>query len=292
MSDPQIITAEIAVSQHLEVGESARWIGDALHWVDVPTGRRFAWSGGGAAAIETTESEGVVTAVFDAGAGRIGIVSRDAVDVPGSESIALGITAGRSNDARVDPAGGLWVGTWMPDVQARAARLLHVTTQVAPLLGGLTMSNGIGFVGDSAYHVDTFARTVSRYRLDAAGGIAEFADGSVTAAFVTVADALPDGLTVDADGGVWVALWGGGCARRYDPSGRCTHEVRTPGVSQVSSVALGGADGRTLFLTTAAEDVTEGDAGSVFHARVETRGVREHVFRGARSGAAEEGNRV
>lgn len=291
MSDPQIMTAEIAVAQNLEVGESARWIDGALHWVDVPTGRRFAWRQG-AAEIETTEHADVVTAVFDAGAGRIGVVTRDSVDVPGEPPIALGITEGRSNDARVDPTGGLWVGTWTPDVEARTARLMRVTTGIAPLLGGLTMSNGIGFIGESAYHVDTFTRTVSRYRLDSAGGISEFSNGTVTEEFVTVADALPDGLTVDADGGVWVALWGGGCARRYDPSGRSTHEVRTPGVSQVSSVALGGADGRTLFLTTAAEEVTEAAAGSVFHTRVEIPGVREHVFTGARSGAAEEENGV
>lgn len=277
MPDPQIITAEVAMGQRLELGESARWFGGALHWVDVPTGRRFRWEQG--TEIDTVEYEDVVTAVFDAGDGRVGAVLRDAVVVPAGGRVRrtpLGIDEGRSNDARVDPHGGLWVGTWMPDVHARTARLMRVAgDEVTLLRDGLTMSNGIGFVGGWAFHADTFARVVNRYGLDGSGGISLTGTGDPT--FLSVGEGLPDGLTVDADGGVWVALWGAGCARRFDATGRLTHEVRTPGASQVTSVALGG-DGRDLFLTTAAEGVDEPNAGSLFRARADVVGVREYVF--------------
>ena len=78
-----------------------------------------------------------------------------------------------------------------------------------------------------------------------------------TFAVVDPADGIPDGLAVDDEGGVWVALHGGGAVRRYDPDGAHVETIDVP-ATNVTACCFGGDDGRSLFITTAAP------AGSVF----------------------------
>lgn len=284
-----VIEAHVAVPSALELGESARWLDGAFHWVDIVQGRVFRWSGRPGDAPHETAPGGVVTALFSDAAGGVGHV------VDGTMRTSTGLIAtlpmdvavdGRTNDARIDSAGRAWIGTLGRGADARAATLWRVDDEgVHRVREGLTLSNGIDFAGPHlAYHVDTFDRVVWRYRLDDRGDIVDAEE------FVRVEGALPDGLCVDADGGVWIALWGGGAVERYDVTGRRTHVVGTPGASQATSLCLGGAGLRDLLITTACEGVDETSGGAVFAARTEIPGVAEHAWQGL-TGQGREGER-
>jgi len=101
--------------------------------------------------------------------------------------------------------------------------------------------------------------------------------------FVPVSGGLPDGLTLDAEGGLWLAVWGSGELRRYLPDGRVDAVARLP-VSQVTSAAFGGADLRTLYITTARENFTPADlreqphAGDIFACTPGVTGRPPYVF--------------
>jgi sugar lactone lactonase YvrE len=140
---------------------------------------------------------------------------------------------------------------------------------------GLTISNGIGWApdGSTAYYVDSGTQ-----RIDVCT-----ADLSERRAFVTIAESTgtPDGLTVDAEGGVWVAIWGGSAVHRYSPDGELDQVVTLP-VAQVSSCAFGGDDLGTLYITTSAEGLSDPEpgAGALFAVRPGTTGQPTLPFAG------------
>jgi sugar lactone lactonase YvrE len=188
-------------------------------------------------------------------------------------------TSGRTrmNDGKCDVAGRFWAGSMAWDVAPQAGRLYRMGLDgaVAVVLPSVTVSNGLAWTPDGAtmYFIDTLTRRVDRLTLDDAGE--PLARG---AAFeVDAADGWPDGMTIDDEGCLWVALWGGGQVIRYTTDGRVLARVRV-GPEQVSSCAFGGADRRTLFVTTsqegldAAERRRQPDAGRVFCVDVDVTG--------------------
>ncbi len=141
------------------------------------------------------------------------------------------------------------------------------------MLDGLTISNGLAFSPDglSAVFVDSMTQQVRRYHLPADDG--RWLDYDVVVD-IDPAVGTPDGLCVDAEGGIWVALWNGSAVHRYAATGELTDVVALP-VPQVTACALGGSDGRTLFITTSALGVdraAQPTAGAVFTARVTVAG--------------------
>ena len=156
----------------------------------------------------------------------------------------------RLNDAVVDPAGRLWFGTMDNRETAPDGALYRLGADGVPqrMGGACTITNGPAISPDARilYHVDTLAGLIHAYDLDADGSL------SGQRLFVTIdpADGYPDGVSMDADGHVWVGLYAGWCARRYAPDGRLVETVRFP-VANVTKVAFGGADGCTAFATTA-----------------------------------------
>jgi sugar lactone lactonase YvrE len=161
----------------------------------------------------------------------------------------------RSNDAKADPAGRLWLGTMAYDERPGAGRLYRLdpgATVPAPVLEGVTVSNGLGWSpdGTTMYYIDSPTRQVDALAFDPATGalgerrvFAKIEDGA----------GFPDGLTVDADGGVWVALWGGAAVRHYLADGTLARVVDLP-TPQVTSCAFAGADFGVLVITTAAKN--------------------------------------
>ncbi len=183
----------------------------------------------------------------------------------------------RFNDGLCDPRGRFWAGTLSYDEAPGAGCLYRYDgEQVVQVLDDVTISNGIDWSPDGSimYYVDTAAGTVDVMDFDDDSGTPT---ARRTLVSVDPAEGAPDGITVDIEGFVWLALWGGGCVRRYSPDGRLDRTLRLP-VSRVTSVVFGGADLDHLFVTTAWDGLTGAEraqqplAGSVFSHRPGVRG--------------------
>jgi sugar lactone lactonase YvrE len=157
----------------------------------------------------------------------------------------------RFNDCRCDPQGRLWAGTMSTIREPGTAALYRVTAgeEIEKVIGETTLSNGMGWSpsGDRMYFIDTATQRIESFVFDGTDGTVR---GRGTFAEIAPDDGLPDGMAIDADGGVWVCLFGGAAVRRYDPSGHLDVELRLS-VSNPTCPVFGGADLRTLFITTA-----------------------------------------
>jgi sugar lactone lactonase YvrE len=188
----------------------------------------------------------------------------------------------RANDAAVDPAGRLWVGTMtLPQRPAQPGSLWRLDPgKCTPerVLGDLLLANGMGWspAGDLMYVVDSLRQRVDVYPYDAADGRLGARRELVV---VPPEDGMPDGLAVDTDGCLWVALAGGGAVRRYAPGGAVLEQVDLP-VAFPTSCAFGGDDMTDLFVTTGSRPVppesragaVAGGAGALFLVSTEVRG--------------------
>ncbi|MGP3968221.1 SMP-30/gluconolactonase/LRE family protein [Streptomyces sp. 6N223] len=177
----------------------------------------------------------------------------------------------RMNDGKVDPAGRFWAGSMAFDKREGAGSLYALAHgRARTALTGITISNGLAWTPDGAemFYIDTPTQRVVRLEADA--------DDLVTRGSVVVEippeQGHPDGMCMDDEGALWVALWGGSAVERYSPSGEPLGRV-TVDAPQVSSCAFGGPDRGTLFITTSREDYTEADvrahptAGAIFAVR-------------------------
>jgi len=186
----------------------------------------------------------------------------------------------RMNDAKCDSRGRLWAGSTHVDF-ASGAGALHRWDGRGPsvvVARGFTLPNGIGWSPDDTrmYLVDSMSGDILAADFDAVDGVVgEFR------VLCRVGAGLPDGLAVDVDGCIWVAVWGGSVVQRYSPDGVLLGECRLP-VSQPSSCAF-AADG-TLVITSARAGLTGSDlsaqplAGSIFAVATSTRGVPVEAF--------------
>lgn len=177
----------------------------------------------------------------------------------------------RTNDGKPDPAGRFVVGTLAAADSPGAAALYRIEGGATrPILHGVTISNGLDWSpdGDTLYYVDTPLGRVDAFDYDVTTG--EIA-GRRT--FVDLHDVpgRPDGLTVDSQGGVWVAMARGGAAvRRFTPDGRAGEVIALP-VPNVTSLAFGGDDLSDLYVTTSQLRLSPDDlrrwplSGSLFH---------------------------
>jgi sugar lactone lactonase YvrE len=184
----------------------------------------------------------------------------------------------RMNDGACDPQGRFWAGTMAYDEAPGAGTLYRLEPDggCTTMLTGLTISNGIGWSPDAStmYLNDSGTRRLDAFRFGGASG--EISDRR-TLVQVDQPGVAPDGLTVDEEGGIWVALWNGGAVHRYAPDGSFLASVRLP-VQRPTSCAFGGASRDTLFVTSARADLDDDalgrqpDAGKVF--AIEGLGVR------------------
>ena len=180
----------------------------------------------------------------------------------------------RFNDAICDPSGRILAGTKTDRNQEGKLWVLEAGKQPRILLNNLQITNGMGFAdnGKTFYHTDSGRRTIFRYSYDAEnGGISE------QTVFVTLTDdndAVPDGMTVDAEGNVWTALWGGSCVRQYAPDARLVKEIALP-ANQTSSVIFGGEKLNGALVTSAAVGREPGEDGGIWLINPDCTGVEE-----------------
>jgi sugar lactone lactonase YvrE len=165
----------------------------------------------------------------------------------------------RCNDAAVGPAGNFWAGTMCPGPQSSGPfpgslyRLDH-NESVRLIQPNLTIGNGLGWSPDGGrfYFTDTLRHTIYRYDFDPATG-----EAGSRQVFVHDPEqpGVPDGLTVDSQGFVWSARWGGSKIIRYDPDGLPEREITLP-VECPTSCTFGGADLNQLYITSAWTDLS------------------------------------
>ncbi len=189
-----------------------------------------------------------------------------------------GRTDVRMNDGACDPQGRFWAGTMAYDESPGAGSLyrLELDGSCTTVLTGLTVSNGIGWSPDASmmYLNDSGTGCVDVFHFDGSTGVIS---ERRTLVRIDQPGVAPDGLTVDEQGGIWVALWGGAAVKRYGPDGSLLATVPVP-VERPTSCAFGGPDRTTLFVTTARADLDEAalarqpDAGRVLS--IEGLGVR------------------
>lgn len=188
----------------------------------------------------------------------------------------------RANDAKADPHGRLWLGTMAYDETPGAGALYRLDPGAdlpVRVLDDVTVSNGLGWSPDGSlmYYVDSPTRRIDVFDYDGATG--ELA-GRRT--FVAIEDGagVPDGLCVDAEGGVWVALWQGGAVRRYTTDGALDRVVEV-GTALATSCAFAGEAFDQLVITTASLGQDDGAAGSTFACHPgDVAGVSVHRYGG------------
>jgi sugar lactone lactonase YvrE len=193
----------------------------------------------------------------------------DAGDLgPWLARVEAGVDGNRMNDGKCAPDGSFWAGTMSRDNTPGAGSLyrLDPDTGVHTVLSGLTISNGLGWApdGDLLYFIDTVTQGVDIVRPEPDGGWQR-------RDFVRIPReaGVPDGLCVDADGNIWVAMCFGGRVLCYRPDGEHIATVEVP-AELTTSVCFGGADLDLLYITTgrvglsAEQLAAQPHAGSVF----------------------------
>lgn len=185
----------------------------------------------------------------------------------------------RMNEGGCDPDGRFYCGSMAYDLRlgAGAVHRLDPDGSTTTVLDSVTISNGLEWSpdGSRAYYVDTVTDRIDVFDYDRAGGL------SGRRRFVDVAGG-PDGLTVDGQGGVWVALSGGGSVHRYAPDGILDEVVRLP-VTKVTACTFGGPELDRLFITTSREHLDPGAepaAGALFTCTPGVRGMAVREFAG------------
>ena len=180
------------------------------------------------------------------------------------------------NDGACDPDGRFWIGSLELEFAPDAGSLYRYDGELVEVLAGVSLSNGLGWSPDGArmYYVDSLTYRIDAFDFDGLPGNRR--------PFIRIDrnDGIPDGLAVDDEGGVWIALWGGACVRRYDADGRLDEVLEIP-ARRVTACCFGGADGRQLFVTSAAPD------GRVFVADVGVSGPPAQPFRSTAPSDAE-----
>lgn len=290
----QTARASVAFPARAELGEGSLWderLGRLL-WVDIVGSKVHVFRpanrsnlsfdvGQNVGTVVVTENDKLLLAQRDGFAwldpdtGRVHPLEQLLGDLPNQ----------RFNDGKCDPAGRFWAGTMVEKGPKGVGKLYCLDTElvVSTKIEGVTISNGLVWSSDcsSFYYVDTPTQEVVRYDFDLTSGA--ISNRSVV---FRVPDEVgaPDGMTIDAEDMLWVALFGGSSVLRIDPTrGEVTFKVEVP-ASNVTSSAFGGVGLDELFITTARVGLSEREraeqplAGALFSVKLPFRGVPAHRF--------------
>ena len=247
---------------------------DNLYFSDVPNGGVYRRRPTGEIETVIPKRRGVGGMVFHADGGLV-VGGRNVQHVKDGQIRVLFEPGegGSLNDMHTDAAGRVYVGTIRSDPFSDSGERvpgecwrIDGEGQATQLYEDVSLSNGIGFSPDGGvlYHVDTARGQVIAH--DVSG------DGCTNRrAFVTLERGRPDGMAVDADGGLWVAAYEGGCVAHFDASGALVEYLEVP-ARAVTSVCFGGSDMRDLYIVTADNAEAERQ-GSIFRTRAPVAGL-------------------
>lgn len=283
---------EMIADYACEVGEGPLWhpMEKRLYWADIPAGRLFRYDPatgrheqfyeGDVVGGFTIQADGSLLLFMERGhiaIWRDGRLTDIVTELPGEERL-------RFNDVIADPSGRVFCGTLAmdeeddPDLKGRLYRL-DTDGSVTKVLDGVGISNGMGFTLDRKrmYFTDTPVG-IDIFDYDEATG-----EISGRKPFVRAApdSGSPDGMTVDADGNVWSARWGGYAVFGYNPRGEEIRKIEFP-TNAVSSVTIGGDDYTDMYATTAMGNDRSANgplAGALFRMRAGIKGKPEFLSR-------------
>jgi sugar lactone lactonase YvrE len=303
--EADVLVADVLVAAGCELGEGPVWsvAEQRLYWVDILGARVHSCTANGGDRRDFGTDRHVGCVALRAGGGLL-LAARDRFewrDATGQLTRTVDLPQRdpelRFNDGACDPAGRFLAGTMAYRVRRGAGTVyrLDPAGAVTPLLPGVSISNGLAWSADgrTLYYVDSPLRAddpgtappgaVDAFDYDPDTGALSHRRTAVT---IPYREGTPDGLTVDADGCLWVALNRGGAAvRRYAPTGELLATVSVP-VPQVTSCAFGGSALDTLYITTARENMDVATmaryplSGSLFAVRPGVTGVPEHLYAG------------
>ncbi len=286
---------EIVVDGHDTVGEGPVWLAEErrLVWVDI-MGHLIHRLDPATGSVETVDvgqpvgavapraSGGLIAAVrdgfglVDAVAGRLEMIAEVEADNPEN----------RMNDGKCDRAGRFWAGTMAFESVTGAGALyrLDAERRVTEVLDNVTISNGLDWSPDDAtlYYVDSPTNVVDAFDYDPGSGEIRNRRPLIE---VPREQGMPDGLTVDSEGFLWVALFGGWSVRRYAPDGTPDIMVELP-ASKITCPTFGGEDLSELYITSATEELSEQElqeqlhAGALFRCRPGVTGKPANAFGG------------
>lgn len=290
--------AELALRIEAKLGEGALWDDrlQRLLWINIPCGEIHVFDPSkGSDSIVCSLATSIGTVVQRERGGLLAAAGdgfRFVDEAGGASTLVCSPErhrpTNRFNDGKCDPAGRMWAGTMDNAEAARGAGSLYCLDgdmTCRRMEEGVTISNGIAWSpdGKTMYYTDTPTHVIWAYDYDNGTGsiknrrvCVEIANG----------EGGPDGFTVDAEGTLWVAQWGGWQVGRYDPlTGRKLGQISVP-AAHVSSCALGGANLDTLYITTARKGISDDEltnqplAGCLFAAKVDATGMKANRFAG------------
>jgi sugar lactone lactonase YvrE len=286
---------ELVLDTRARIGEGPIWDprDGTLVWVDITSnevhkfdprsGQDRSWNVGrpvGAAAV--ADAGGLVLALedgfgmLDLASGRLEMIARVEADLP----------TNRMNDGKCDSSGRFWAGTmpyeWQANPGAGSLYRLGVDRSVERMLDGITISNGLGWSLDDRlmYYVDSPTRRLDVFDYDAASG-------AITnrRPLVEIDRGLPDGLTIDEEGCIWLVINDAWEVRRYTPDGQLDRTLHVP-TSLVASCTFGGDDLGDLYIATIRHGLSdealkkEPHAGGLFRCRPGVKGVPPSSYKG------------
>ena len=271
-----------------ELGEGTLWSAreNAVYWVDIlnPAVNRLTLADGEVTRWAMPEAIGWLVeresggfiAGFQSGFARL---SLDPQEIEHIENPEPHLPGNRMNDGKADADGIIWCGTMDCDIKAVTGSLYRLAHDgswtVIDRDYGVTNGPAFSPCGNWLYHTDTMKGEIYRFRRTADG---------VTGREVFIrfgeSDGLPDGMTIDSEGGLWVAHWGGGRVSRFTPEGTLDRAIELP-AERITNVTFAGEQLDRMFVTSAANGLPPSEYdGALFEVDSRARGLPPGIYRG------------